>query len=623
MRKLTAFLILSCLCITSVLSQTVLLEEDFELGAFPPGWSQSTNATDGGWLLGTNTSLQSTYWSIAPHGNFIATNDDACDCDKSEDYLITPPIDLTGVTSAVLQFENYFDGGTLFGGTEEATVEYSLDGGVTWIVLQTITGADNGLWDQQTVSLNSLIGNSGVLIGFHYYDDFNWLFGWAIDDVTVFEVAGLDLGLSSLSVSSALPTGSSTPVTGVVTNMGLDTIQSFDLEWTIGGAVYTSTISGISIPSLGTYSFSHPDLLTVNTSGMYSLEVSISNVNGLPADSNATNDSLSANITVAEYGTISSGGLSRDYIYYHASSAPANSPLVMVFHGYGGNAQDIMDYSEFNALAEEFGFAVCYPQGTEDSFNSTFWNVGYDFQSGETVDDVVFVEELIDTLSAQNSLSSENIFSTGMSNGGDFSYMLACVSSETFKGIAPVAGMMLQHIIDTCNQIREVSILEIHGTNDNVTPMAGDPTNIDGWGAYPSIPNTIDYWVNRYGLTDVSSTTFPDVDPTDGSTVSSDKYTEIGSCSQVWLYTVDGGGHDWPGAWGNMDISASREAWLFLDQLCANPVEISEQEYDKNRQLIRIVDLLGREVEFKKGSIQLYQYSDGSVEKVFSGTNGP
>ena len=623
MRKLTAFLILSFLSITSVLCQTVLLEEDFQLGTLPPGWSQSTNATDGGWLLGTNTSLQSVYWSIAPHGNFIATNDDACDCDKSEDYLITPPMDLTGVTAAVLQFQNYFDGGTLFGGTEEATVEYSLDGGVTWNILQTITGADNGLWDEQTVSLNSLIGNSGVLIGFHYYDDFNWLFGWAIDDVYVFEVAGLDLGLSSLSVPSTLPTGSSTPVTGVVTNTGLDTIQSFDLEWTIGGAVYTSNISGLSIPSLGTYSFSHPDLLEINTSGMYSLEVSIGNVNGQPADSNATNDNLSADITVAEYGTISSGGFSRDYIYYHASSAPASCPLVMVFHGYGGNAQDIMDYSEFNALAEEFGFAVCYPQGTEDSFNYTFWNVGYDFQSGETVNDVVFVEELIDTLSAQNSLSNENIFSTGMSNGGDFSYLLACVSSETFKGIAPVAGMMLQHIIDTCNQIREVSILEIHGTNDNVTPMAGDPTNIDGWGAYPSIPNTMDYWVNRYGLTAISSSALPDIAPTDGSTVSSDKYTETGSCSQVWLYTVDGGGHDWPGAWGNMDISASREAWLFFDQLCVNPVDIVEIEHNKGRQLVRIVDLLGREIEFQKGVIMLYQYSDGSIEKVYSGNTAP
>jgi polyhydroxybutyrate depolymerase len=345
------------------------------------------------------------------------------------------------------------------------------------------------------------------------------------------------------------------------------------------------------------------------------LDVSISNVNGQQIDSNATNDMLSMNLTAIEYGTVVSGAFSRDYIYYHASTAAANCPLVMVFHGYGGNAEEIMNYSQFNILAEEFGFAVCYPQGTEDFDNNTFWNVGYDFQPNETVNDVVFVDDLIDLLSAQNSLSDEEIFATGMSNGGDFSYLLACTSSETFKAIAPVAGMMLQHIIDTCNQVREVSILEIHGTNDNVTPMNGDPMNNDGWGAYPSIPNTIDYWVNLYGLTSLASSNFPNIDPTDGSTVSSDKYTENTSCTQVWLYTVNGGGHDWPGAWGNMDISASRQAWLFFEELCVNPVGIVEVNSNIERQLLRITDLIGRETEFEKGAILIYQYSDGSVEK--------
>ncbi|MEJ6599297.1 MAG: PHB depolymerase family esterase, partial [Crocinitomicaceae bacterium] len=504
MKQLTAFLFIFHLCSIPIFGQTVLLSEDFALGTLPVGWSQSTNATDGGWLLGTNTSLQSTYWSISSHGNFIATNDDACDCDKSEDYLITPSLDLTGMSSVALQFQNYFNGGTLFGGTEVATVEYSLDNGTTWTILQTIVGVDNDQWDAQSISLNSLVGNSNVMIGFHYFDDFNWLFGWAIDDVKVIEVTGMDLAVSSLTVPSTQSTSSTNPITGVVTNIGLETIQSFDLSWTIGGSVYTNNISGLSIPSLGTFNFSHTDQMQITNSGAYILDVSISNVNGQPIDSNATNDILSMNLIALEYGTIVSGAFSRDYIYYHASTAAANCPLVMVFHGYGGNAENIMNYSQFNTLAEEFGFAVCYPQGTEDFNNNNFWNVGYDFQPGETVNDVVFVDELIDLLSAQNSLSNEEIFATGMSNGGDFSYLLACASSETFKAIAPVAGMMLQHIIDTCNQVSEVSILEIHGTNDNVTPMNGDPMNNDGWGAYPSIPNTIDYWVNLYGLTSLA-----------------------------------------------------------------------------------------------------------------------
>ena len=611
MKTILTLAIAIALSSASLFSQTILLEEDFEAATFPAGWTQTSNATDGGYLLGTNTSLQSQWWSIADHGNIIATNDDECDCDKTVDYLITPPLDLTSVTSVVLQFQSYFDGGSLSGGTEEATIEYSLNGGATWNLLQTIVGTDDGAWDAQTISLNSLAGNANVLLAFHYFDDNNWLFGWGIDDVLVFQLEDTDLALSSLTVNTTVDVLNPNTVAGVVSNTGLNPIQSFDVSWTIGGTVYTTNFNSLSIPSLGTYNFSHPDLLTFPASGLGNLEVAISNVNGLGPDFNQNNDSMSMEIEAVEYATFGN----RDYIYYHASSAPPNCPLVLVCHGYGGSAQEIMDYSEFNALAEEFGFAVCYPQGTEDGSNNAFFNVGYDFQNNQTVDDVAFVVDLIASLQASNSLSSQDVFCTGMSNGGDFSYMLACQASETFKGVAPIAGMIMQDIMDSCNPVNEVSILEIHGTQDNVTPFQGDPNNNDGWGAYPSIPNTIDFFTNLFGLTALNSSTFPDIDPTDNSTVDSDKYIQFASCTQVWLYTVNGGGHDWPGAWGNMDISASREAWLFFEQLCGSSVGIEEYSSSKDRELIRIVDILGRETKLKNGEVLFYQYSDGSVEK--------
>jgi polyhydroxybutyrate depolymerase len=422
---------------------------------------------------------------------------------------------------------------------------------------------------------------------------------------------GTDLELSSLTMNSTLDVQTPYTVEGLVTNTGLNDIQSFDVSWTIGSTNYTTNINSLSIPSLETYTFSHPDLLTFNTSGLDTLEVAISNVNGLGNDFNQGNDSLAMQIEAVDYATLGN----REYIYYHASSALPNCPLVLVCHGYGGTAQGIMDYSEFNALAEEFGFAVCYPQGTLDGSNTPFFNVGYDFQNNETVDDVAFVENLVASLQSMYSLSGEDVFCTGMSNGGDFSYMLACQASETFKGVAPVAGMIMQDIMDSCNPVNEVSILEIHGTQDNVTYWQGDPNNNDGWGAYPSIPNTISFFTNLFGLTTLNSNTFPNIDPSDGSTVSSDQHTEFGSCTQVWLYTVNGGGHDWPGSSGNMDISASREAWLFFQQLCSTPVGIEESISSPDRELIRIVDLLGRETQFKTGAMLLYQYSDGSVEK--------
>ena len=135
-------------------------------------------------------------------------------------------------------------------------------------------------------------------------------------------------------------------------------------------------------------------------------------------------------------------------MFYRASSAPDDA-LVLVYHGYTGSAAGIMQYSDFNSLAEEFGFAVCYPQGIQDSFGNTFFNVGYDFQVNETVDDVAFTLEPF-LLSEEQGIDQGQVFATGMSNGGDFCYLLACEASDSFRGFAPISRMIMQDIMDTC-----------------------------------------------------------------------------------------------------------------------------------------------------------------------------
>ncbi|MEJ6506085.1 MAG: PHB depolymerase family esterase [Crocinitomicaceae bacterium] len=610
------FIIIAALIASVSYAQDILISEDFEANNLPVGWTISTNASDGGWNMGTAQNIESQWWEIANHGKIIGTNDDDCDCDKSMDYLIMPPLDLSTYSAVALQFANYFDGGDFEGSTEVATLEYSLNNGNSWSVLEEIEGTDDGAWDSQSFDLSSLSGNVNVLIGFHYNDDGGWMFGWAIDDVLVFAPEGLDLAITSLSVPQNVNVPAVIAVEGVVTNVGAETITSFDLSWDIGGSMsYSTSITNASIPSLGTYDFSHPDNLEILNSGQTPLQVTISNVNGLPNDDDAVNDVLSLTVQALEYGTIIDGGIERDYIYYHPSSASPNCPLVYVCHGYTGTAQGIMNYSEFNQLADEFGFAVCYPQGIEDGGGNTFFNVGYDFQNNETVDDVAYLENLTTYLQSVYSLDPSKVFCTGMSNGGDLCYMLACQASETFRAVAPISGMIMQDIMDDCNPSSEVSILEIHGTNDNVTYYNGDPNNNDGWGAYPGMDETMAFFNNLFGLELQSTDNFPNTSNNDGSTVASEKYALNGSCTEVWLYTVNGGGHDWPGAYGNMDIKASREAWLFFQQLCEPVVGISSLTTSENRKLVRIIDMMGREVKEDVHQVVLYQYSDGSIEK--------
>ena len=569
-------LFLSFLSFNSVFAQTILLEENFSStsqSGLPVLWSQSTLSTDGGWLSGTSNTLQSQYWGIAAHGTFVATNDDACDCNKSEDYLITPPLNFTGLDNAILSFAGFFSGQAFEGSTDRATIEYSIDGGNSWIVLTEIAGngnAENTVWENHNVNLSEILSYNDVLLAFHYDDDGGWMFGWAIDDVVIYEPVGLNAEMTLLTFPTNISLGSAVNISGVITNTGTDVIESFDIVWSQGGSIsYSQSYGNLNISTGNSYSFNHQDQFFAQSAGLYPIEVTVTNVNG-QQDEDLSNNSLSSSVMVTEYGEIYSGGFQRDYIYFKPSSAPENCPLVFVCHGYTGTAQDIMNYSHYNDLAIEYGFAVCYPQGIQDSGGNTFFNVGYDFQNNETVDDVAYLEDLISLFSTDGSVNPDEVFCTGMSNGGDFCYLLACEASESFRGVAPISGMIMQDIMDNCSPSQNVGILEIHGTQDNVTYYNGDYNNQDGWGAYPSIPATIDFFVDLYGLALNSTGNFPNIVSNDGSSVSYQKYGVEDECAKVWLYTVSGGGHDWPGAYGNMDIDSSREAWLFFDSLCGS-----------------------------------------------------
>ncbi len=264
--------------------------------------------------------------------------------------------------------------------------------------------------------------------------------------------------------------------------------------------------------------------------------------------------------------TIEHDGIERSFILHTPENIKSGAPLIIAMHGYTGSANNISNYSGLNAVSEEHGFVVCYPQGTKDGFGNRFFNVGYDFHWNETVDDVGFIIKLTAYLQDSLDLSKTDVFATGLSNGGDMSYLLACEADDKIKAIAPVAGMILQDILDDCNPNNPMPIFEIHGTEDDVTYYEGDPNNLDGWGAYPSVDQMMEFWVDINQCEKPLIESLSDIDNNDGSFVISEKYLNGINGNEVWLYKVQGGGHDWPGSWGNMDINSAEEIWKFFSR---------------------------------------------------------
>jgi polyhydroxybutyrate depolymerase len=279
---------------------------------------------------------------------------------------------------------------------------------------------------------------------------------------------------------------------------------------------------------------------------------------------------------------IQSGALTRSYLLHVPKQLTHPAPLVIVMHGYTGSADSIMSYSGMNEVADEEGFVVVYPQGTVDQQGNAFFNVGYEFHADASVDDLQFIRDLVAHLQDELTLNPDKVFATGMSNGADMSYLLACQASDIFRAVAPIAGVMMKETFDTCSPSRPLPIFEVHGTNDEVSLFNGDMENSGGWGPYPDLPATIAFWVELNGLTLKQSSNLPNSAANDTSHIVFDRYWSETQDNEVWFYRVVDGGHHWPGvqfdwwrnpmAWwyfrnANQDIDTSRVVWSFFENM--------------------------------------------------------
>ncbi len=255
-----------------------VFSEDFEGGVLPSGWSKVDG--DCGWLFGTDGS--SAYWTVPAHSTYAYVNDDDCNGDMSDVWLITPSIDFSSVTGAILSFESacYND---IF------TVKASVDGGVTWTDVQTI--AENGtVWTTEQVSLAAYNGMSDVKIAFHYNDNADWGYGWAIDDVEIYIPENDDLSAILATPDFAIAGANLFP-TVTIKNLGQNTATDFSIQVVINDGssdVYTSTkvITGASIASMAQEVYTMDDEWTGIIEGEYTITATAI----LTGDADATND---------------------------------------------------------------------------------------------------------------------------------------------------------------------------------------------------------------------------------------------------------------------------------------------------------------------------------------------
>jgi len=276
--------------------------------------------------------------------------------------------------------------------------------------------------------------------------------------------------------------------------------------------------------------------------------------------------------------TIMHDDIERAYRLYVPDVYTGNSPvpLVLNFHGYGSNSFQQEFYTLFNVVADTANIIVVYPNGTLDDDGNYYFNAG--FTPDSTVDDVGFTAALIDSLSAEYNIDPNRIYSTGMSNGGFMSYLLACQLSDRIAAIASVTGTMVTTTVNNCNSQRPVPAMQIHGTQDAIV-------NYNGSAFFLSMDELIEHWVNHNNCNTTPTVyDIPDINTDDGSTVEHRVYRDGDAGVNVEFFSIDGGGHTWPGAplniggGTNRDINASYEIWKFFSKYDLNGTTITDVE---------------------------------------------
>jgi polyhydroxybutyrate depolymerase len=262
-------------------------------------------------------------------------------------------------------------------------------------------------------------------------------------------------------------------------------------------------------------------------------------------------------------GSFDFEGHQRNYVVYLPNNYTdtIDLPMVIYLHSYGWTAMQGMRYTLLHQVADTSNFIVVYPSAINN------WNSGIgdnpDWPTSD-VNDVGFINAMIDTLNNHYSIDLERIYACGFSNGGFMSYKLACQLSHRIAAIASVSGVMSSGTAVNCNSLHKIPVLHIHGTADN---LVGN--EVSGW---YSVDQTLSYWTDFNDCVQVDTVLLPDLDKTDGCRVTKISYSSCSDESNVIFYKVINGGHSWPSAtadysWAGAktnDINASVEIWNFF-----------------------------------------------------------
>jgi polyhydroxybutyrate depolymerase len=242
------------------------------------------------------------------------------------------------------------------------------------------------------------------------------------------------------------------------------------------------------------------------------------------------------------------------------------TPLVVLLHGYTSNGVNQKAYFHIGPVAERRGFLLAAPDGTVNPLGARFWNATDACCNffGSDVDDVAYLESVIDEISQQYNVDGDRVYLIGHSNGGFMAHRFACDRPGKVAAIVSLAGAQWKDP-SRCAPDGPVHVLQVHGDEDGTIEYGGGSTP---GGPYPGAVETVTTWAGKNGCTGALDETGEALDieaELEGAETTVSRYSGCGA-GAVELWTILGGSHvpafdeTWPeAAWSFMDAHPKHE----------------------------------------------------------------
>lgn len=260
------------------------------------------------------------------------------------------------------------------------------------------------------------------------------------------------------------------------------------------------------------------------------------------------------------YDSFRYDGSDRVVAYLRPTQPQPNAAAIFVLHFNLGNAASMANLTEVAELARDEGIWIIMPEAP-----GLTWSHDPNERGGD--DDVGYLAALIDDSVARFGLDPRRIYMTGYSQGANMTVRMACDRPDKIAAGAVVAATMRKTLSRQCVPSVATPMVFFNGTEDDQVPYDGGLLQVS-----LSAPEAVAFWADINGCAAAPEQTLLPDTVADQTRVRLDRYEGCASGGAVHFYTVQEGGHNWPGALDfiprvgltTQDIRANREMWNFF-----------------------------------------------------------